>query len=64
MSLHRTKATTIGLFDIGNVNEWLVTEKLGNLMKYKSAKCKKYTLQRMARNMLAKGWKMLERFGS
>jgi hypothetical protein len=31
MSLHRTKATIIGLFDIGNVNEWVVTEKLGNL---------------------------------
>ncbi|KAG0613781.1 hypothetical protein M758_6G129900 [Ceratodon purpureus] len=62
MSLHRTKATIIGLFDIGNVNEWIVTEKLGNLMKYRSAKYgKKYTLQRMASNMLARGWKMSER---
>jgi beta-mannan synthase len=62
MSLHRTKATIIGLFDIGNVNEWVVTEKLGNLMKYRSAKYgKKYTLQRMASNILARGWKMSER---
>jgi beta-mannan synthase len=63
MSLHRTKATIIGLLDIGNVNEWIVTEKLGNLMKYRSAKYgKKYTLQRMASNLLARGWKMSERY--
>ena len=40
-----------------------MTEKLGNLMKYRSAKYgKKYTLQRMASNMLARGWKMSERY--
>ncbi|CAL9005818.1 unnamed protein product [Prunus brigantina] len=30
MSLHRTKATFIGLFEAGRVNEWVVTEKLGD----------------------------------
>lgn len=29
MSLHRTKATFIGLLEAGRVNEWVVTEKLG-----------------------------------
>jgi len=66
MSQHRTKATIIGLFDIGNVNEWIVTEKLGNLMKVRSAKYGKrygvvFSIQRFASNMLAKGWKMSER---
>jgi beta-mannan synthase len=33
MSLHRTKATIVGLFDLSNyVNKWTVIEKLGNLM--------------------------------
>ncbi|CAM6087840.1 unnamed protein product [Calypogeia fissa] len=36
MSMHRTKATIIGLLDVGNVNEWIVTEKLGSLVKYKA----------------------------
>ncbi|KAL0728662.1 hypothetical protein Bca4012_024755 [Brassica carinata] len=36
MSLHRTKATFIGLLDGGRVNKWIVTEKLGDL-KAKSA---------------------------
>ncbi|KAI5648481.1 hypothetical protein M9H77_34486 [Catharanthus roseus] len=31
MSLHRTKATFIGLFEAGRVNEWIVTEKLGEI---------------------------------
>lgn len=30
MSLHRTKATFIGLLEAGRVNEWVVTEKLGD----------------------------------
>ncbi|GAB2229419.1 hypothetical protein Droror1_Dr00023559 [Drosera rotundifolia] len=30
MSLHRTKATFIGLLEVGRVNEWVVTEKLGD----------------------------------
>ena len=29
MSLHRCKAVTVGLLDIGRVNEWVVTQKLG-----------------------------------
>nr|GEY18384.1 glucomannan 4-beta-mannosyltransferase 9-like [Tanacetum cinerariifolium] len=33
MSLHRTKATFIGLFETGKVNEWVVTEKLENASK-------------------------------
>uniref|UniRef100_A0A0E0L9N0 glucomannan 4-beta-mannosyltransferase n=1 Tax=Oryza punctata TaxID=4537 RepID=A0A0E0L9N0_ORYPU len=30
MSFHRTKAMFIGLLELGSVNEWVVTEKLGN----------------------------------
>ena len=30
MSLHRTKATFIGLLEAGRANEWVVTEKLGD----------------------------------
>ncbi|XP_004249461.1 glucomannan 4-beta-mannosyltransferase 9 [Solanum lycopersicum] len=37
MSLHRTKATFIGLLEAGRVNEWIVTEKLGDVLKMKSA---------------------------
>ncbi|GMI96627.1 CELLULOSE SYNTHASE LIKE A9, RESISTANT TO AGROBACTERIUM TRANSFORMATION 4 [Hibiscus trionum] len=37
MSLHRTKATFIGLFEAGrSVNEWIVTEKLGDALKAKA----------------------------
>ncbi|KAL9247393.1 hypothetical protein vseg_020829 [Gypsophila vaccaria] len=38
MSLHRTKATLIGLFEAGRANEWVVTEKLGDSQKAKGAK--------------------------
>nr|XP_009765561.1 PREDICTED: mannan synthase 1-like isoform X1 [Nicotiana sylvestris] len=42
MSLHRSKATIIGLLEANRVNEWVVTEKLGNMMKQKySAKASK-----------------------
>ncbi|KAH7855164.1 hypothetical protein Vadar_022047 [Vaccinium darrowii] len=37
MSLHRTKATFIGLLEGGRVNEWVVTEKLGDALKMKTA---------------------------
>ncbi|XP_062179144.1 probable glucomannan 4-beta-mannosyltransferase 9 [Phragmites australis] len=37
MSLHRTKATFIGLLEAGRVNEWVVTEKLGDALKMKMA---------------------------
>ncbi|KAK3128796.1 hypothetical protein QOZ80_6BG0466470 [Eleusine coracana subsp. coracana] len=30
MSFHRTKATFIGLLELGSVNEWVVTEKIGD----------------------------------
>ena len=35
MSLHRTKAMLIGLFESERVNEWIVTEKLGDALKTK-----------------------------
>lgn len=35
MSMHRTKATLIGLLEAGRVNEWVVTEKLGDSQKNK-----------------------------
>ncbi|KAA8539192.1 hypothetical protein F0562_025884 [Nyssa sinensis] len=35
MSLHRTKATFIGLLEAGRVDEWVVTEKLGDALKTK-----------------------------
>ncbi|CAH9079035.1 unnamed protein product [Cuscuta epithymum] len=35
MSLHRTKATFIGLLEAGRVNEWIVTEKLGDAAAFK-----------------------------
>ncbi|KAF3441728.1 hypothetical protein FNV43_RR15643 [Rhamnella rubrinervis] len=37
MSLHRTKATIIGLLEGSRVNEWIVTEKLGDALKGKAA---------------------------
>ena len=37
MSLHRTKATFIGLLEVGRVNEWIVTDKLGDALKTKAA---------------------------
>ncbi|KAA8550235.1 hypothetical protein F0562_001919 [Nyssa sinensis] len=36
MSLHRTKASFIGLLEAGRANEWVVTEKLGDALKNKS----------------------------
>ncbi|KAK7279490.1 hypothetical protein RJT34_24543 [Clitoria ternatea] len=39
MSLHRTKATIIGLLEANRVNEWIVTEKLGDALKGKGG-CK------------------------
>ncbi|OVA18010.1 hypothetical protein BVC80_1835g416 [Macleaya cordata] len=38
MSLHRTKAAIIGLLEANRVNEWVVTEKLGNTLKQKNTK--------------------------
>ncbi|XP_015951662.3 glucomannan 4-beta-mannosyltransferase 9 [Arachis duranensis] len=35
MSLHRTKATIIGLIEGSRVNEWIVTQKLGDPLKGK-----------------------------
>ncbi|KAK1267653.1 Glucomannan 4-beta-mannosyltransferase 9 [Acorus gramineus] len=36
MSLHRTKAAIIGLLEVGRVNEWIVTDKLGDTHKNKN----------------------------
>ncbi|KAL8149977.1 hypothetical protein AgCh_006840 [Apium graveolens] len=41
MSLHRTKATLIGLFETGRANEWVVTEKLGDATKKSPRKAPK-----------------------
>ncbi|XP_020575678.1 probable mannan synthase 11 isoform X2 [Phalaenopsis equestris] len=35
MSLHRIKAATIGILEVGRVNEWIVTRKLGDATKTK-----------------------------
>ncbi|XP_059463096.1 glucomannan 4-beta-mannosyltransferase 9 [Corylus avellana] len=37
MSLHRTKATIIGLLEASRSNEWIVTEKLGDALKAKAS---------------------------
>lgn len=37
MSLHRTKATFVGLLEARRVNEWVVTEKQGDTAKLKMA---------------------------
>ncbi|EFJ35401.1 glycosyltransferase family 2 protein [Selaginella moellendorffii] len=47
MSMHRTKATITGLLDIGRVNEWIVTEKLGDALKIKFAKLKQKPKQKI-----------------
>ncbi|KAL6912141.1 hypothetical protein ACP4OV_000946 [Aristida adscensionis] len=36
MALHRLKAILIGFFEAGRANEWIVTQKLGNVQKSKS----------------------------
>ncbi|CAN6246130.1 unnamed protein product [Urochloa humidicola] len=36
MALHRFKAILIGFFEADRANEWIVTQKLGNLQKLKS----------------------------
>ncbi|KAG8072389.1 hypothetical protein GUJ93_ZPchr0006g46361 [Zizania palustris] len=36
MALHRFKAILIGFFEAGRANEWIVTQKLGNIQKLKS----------------------------
>lgn len=51
MSLHRTKATIIGLLEAGRVNEWVVTEKLGDAMKHKSGKQMKKSRSRIGERL-------------
>ncbi|XP_024641557.1 glucomannan 4-beta-mannosyltransferase 9 isoform X2 [Medicago truncatula] len=38
MSLNRAKATIIGILETSRVNEWIVTEKLGNALKDQDSK--------------------------
>ncbi|CAI0442455.1 unnamed protein product [Linum tenue] len=40
MSLHRTKAMLMGLLEFGRVNEWVVTEKLGDALRIDVATAK------------------------
>ncbi|XP_057781910.1 glucomannan 4-beta-mannosyltransferase 2-like [Salvia miltiorrhiza] len=45
MSFHRSKAVVIGLLEAKRANEWVVTEKLGDKLKYHSkASSKKYSV--------------------
>ncbi|KAB1220049.1 putative mannan synthase 9 [Morella rubra] len=37
MALHRSKATIMGLLEASRVNEWIVTEKLGDAFKAKAS---------------------------
>jgi beta-mannan synthase len=55
MSLHRTKATFIGLLEAGRVNEWVVTEKLGDNLKIKmpSKASKNMQIRKGARYIVA-----------
>ncbi|KAJ4846354.1 hypothetical protein Tsubulata_027748 [Turnera subulata] len=38
LSLHRSKATIIGLLEANRVNEWVVTEKLGNTTRNRASR--------------------------
>ncbi|OAY51470.1 glucomannan 4-beta-mannosyltransferase 2 [Manihot esculenta] len=49
MSLHRTKATLIGLLGAGRANEWVVTEKLGNTLQKNADAAKNKTSVKTAR---------------
>ncbi|CAN6452329.1 unnamed protein product [Victoria cruziana] len=51
MSLHRTKATLIGLLEAGRVNEWVVTEKLGDALKAKQVKSVKKNRSRFGERL-------------
>jgi beta-mannan synthase len=48
MSLHRTKATIIGLLEASRVNEWVVTEKLGDALKDKAGGTKVHKKHRFS----------------
>ncbi|KAL9672104.1 hypothetical protein QQ045_028352 [Rhodiola kirilowii] len=65
MSLHRTKATLIGLFEAGRVNEWVVTEKLGDVMKNKASNKGSAAAQRKPRLKIAERYnKMADRINT
>ncbi|XP_010935702.1 glucomannan 4-beta-mannosyltransferase 1 isoform X1 [Elaeis guineensis] len=46
MSMHRVKATIIGLLEANRANEWVVTDKLGNALKQKANTSKSRTKKR------------------
>ncbi|MFS8011695.1 putative glucomannan 4-beta-mannosyltransferase [Helianthus anomalus] len=52
MSLHRTKATFIGLFETQRVNEWVVTEKHGDASKVKAATSESQSRLRIGERIL------------
>ncbi|MFS8011708.1 putative glucomannan 4-beta-mannosyltransferase [Helianthus anomalus] len=52
MSMHRTKATFIGLFETQRVNEWVVTEKQGDASKAKAATQRRQSRFRIGERIL------------
>ncbi|XP_047313313.1 glucomannan 4-beta-mannosyltransferase 2-like [Impatiens glandulifera] len=52
MSFHRTKASLIGLLETGRANEWVVTEKLGDVLKNKSKSSIKKSIFKMGDRIL------------
>ncbi|CAM6103805.1 unnamed protein product [Calypogeia fissa] len=60
MAMHRTKATILGLLEVGNVNEWIVTEKLGSVAKYKAVPKRNKRLW-LFMNFIPRGFKVGER---
>jgi beta-mannan synthase len=58
MSLHRSKATIIGLLNLQSANEWIVTKKLGDTFRSKFGKA-----AAASNNKKESSWKIGERFG-
>ncbi|KAG7027217.1 Glucomannan 4-beta-mannosyltransferase 9 [Cucurbita argyrosperma subsp. argyrosperma] len=47
MAMHRTKGTIIGLLETSRVNEWIVTEKLGDAAKAKASSARQHKRPRL-----------------
>lgn len=47
MAMHRTKGTIIGLLETSRVNEWIVTEKLGDAAKAKATSGRQHKRPRL-----------------
>ncbi|KAJ4760288.1 cellulose synthase like [Rhynchospora pubera] len=54
MSLHQLKAALTGLFEAGRVNEWVVTEKLGEAHKTKPVVIDKIEAEKLVDSQLTK----------